>query len=345
MAKVANADSSSPQIKSTMGKAPDTLDLARMIDAQLSASDTETEETEVDADAEATEETEDQTDVLSQDETEESSDDTAADEESTEDDSTEEGADTEDGEEADPKLEYPKFRKRVDELTRQKKDALEKAEKLEARIKELEEARQEQSETSPPPTGDNPFAALKSLQEVRAEAQRAEDIIRWAIRNPDGAVVKTDKGEVEYTAEQIAEIRYNAEKALRTDLPEHANYITQNEQFNRVAQDQFPWWKDKSAREYSEAMQVATAFPELKRFPEWKLALGDMIEGRKLREARANTAVKAKARPVAPAQPRKTTVAPVAAPKKEVAREAARKQLLKGGGSEKDIARYLAQTF
>lgn len=244
-------------------------------------------------------------------------------------------------EDGDVKLEYPKFKARVDKLTAQKKE-------LEAKLAEAEA-----KAATPPatevvavaPTSANPFSNLVTLDSVTKELQQAESVLRWVSENSDGVVVKGKDGvETEYTSEEVAKIRYNAEKAIRSDLPKQWEYVQQAQHFAVIAETEYPWLKDKSSANYVEAQAALQAFPELLRFAEHRVVVGDLIAGRRLREAKA---AKAKTAVVAAKVAPKIVAKPVAAPRKvaapEVAKVAAKKYLSQTGGSRQALENYFNQ--
>lgn len=237
-------------------------------------------------------------------------------------------------------LEYPKFKARVDKLTAQKKELETKLAEAEAKA-----AKTPVSEVvATAPTADNPFSNLVTLESVTQELQQAESVIQWAVENSDGVVVKGKDGkETEYTAEEVAKIRYRAEKAVRSDLPKQWQYVQESQHFSTIAETEYPWFKDKTSSDYAEAQAALKAFPELLRFPEHRVVLGDLIAGRRLREAKAKAA-KAGAVKVAPKVAPKIVAKPATAPRKATApadaKAEAKKKLLSSGGSQKALENY-----
>lgn len=244
--------------------------------------------------------------------------------------------------EADPaELEYPKFKKRVDKLTAEKHEAAAQIEALKARLEELQSQPKTEEAAPPSPASTNPFHHVQSYEDVKAEELNAEHVIEWCSQNEDGAVVKQPNGaEREYDAKEVREIQRNAEKALRKHLPEQLKYLEARHHFDQEAVQSYGWWKDKTAVEYQQAAQLLRAFPEMSRFPDYKINVGDFIEGRRVRMAKgkpatSSTPKKAPAQPISPAsQP-----APVAP---SVARsDAARKRFVQSGNVA-DLAKLLA---
>jgi hypothetical protein len=262
-----------PQPKTALPSQPNLTadDLAR----RFAALDSEAEEvtpeatevveevTEVDAD--------DATEVVEEESTEtEIESETTAEEEADEAETKAEGEVDEDA----VKLEYPKFKARVDKLTAQKKE-------LETQLAaaQAKAAEQQQPEVvAVAPTESNPFSNLLTLESVTQEAQQAESVIKWATENSEGVVVKGKDGkETEYTSEQVAKIRYNAEKAIRSDLPKQWRYVQESQHFNTVAEAEYPWFKDKTSKDYVEAQAALKSFPELLRFAEHKVTARETL--------------------------------------------------------------------
>ncbi len=202
--------------------------------------------------------------------------------------------------------------KRIGKEVRKRKEALEAKEAAESKVAELK-AQLEQAEAavegasdfSAPPTDTNPFANLNTLKEVQEEMMRAEQTLEWAEDNPDGALVESKDGDVEYTAEEVREVKKRASRALRRQLPEQQGYIQARDQMEPQALDAYPWWKDKASSEFQAASQVLRNMPELARFPDYKLVVGDYLNGMVSRMNRNTQKVQPKAKEVkkAPSQP------------------------------------------
>lgn len=230
----------------------------------------------------------------------------------TESDEAEE-ADEEDETEEEPAKDSNKLpkgvQKRIDKLTAQKKEAEKQLKELSERLSELE-ANGTATETKVVPVGQglNPYFQLQTEQEVQAEIKNARQVRRWAEENPDGAVVRgKDGNEMEYSAEDIRRIKLNAIDALEEQLPAQLNYVATRKQYDAEAEKVYPFLKQRTSPEYQYAAELIRAFPEIQKFPDFKLSIGDMIEGRKLREGKSKKAApmvkKAPANPKAAAAP------------------------------------------
>ena len=97
-------------------------------------------------------------------------------------------------------------------------------------------------------------------------------------------------------------------------------YVNTRSQIDPMAESEYQWWKDRTSREYAVAQNMLTAFPELRKFPDYKMVIGDYIRGAAQRENNyaAQKAGAAKA-PIkkAPVQPTRSTAAPASVTSKE----------------------------
>jgi hypothetical protein len=283
----------------------------------------ESPETQETAEVEATAEQE--STVLSQEEEAESEEESFEPEKVEEDDETERG--------------LPKgVKKRIDKLTAKRREAEAEIEKLKMEVERLS---QEAVRPAQIPNANNPFANLRSMDEVSKEAEQAKQIRRWCEMNPDGAVVTKPNGEeVEYTAEDVRTIKIKAMDALEEHLPKQAQYINALNQYDAVAQKDFSWWKDRSSKERQMAETFIKAFPEILRAPDHKLLLGHIITGIKVYEgSKKGQATLQKA----PAQP-KSSVAPVPLKKNQVVEQVA-KQRYNATNSRDDLSAIIASKF
>lgn len=238
--------------------------------------------------------------------------------------------------------------KRINKLTARDKAKDEKIAELEAKLTEAQERASDtpkESVPSPPPD-DNPFRALKTLKAVRHEELNAENILEWCDDNLEGAVVSTAEGETEYTAEEVRSIRRKASKALRRHLPEQKDWIAAHAATEPYIDAEFPWWKDKSTAEYQAAVQVMKEFPEIQRFPGYKVSIGDLVEGMKTRMAReANGKKGKKGGKVSPAKAPEQPILPAAEPApmdERTVRSASARQRFNETGTMDDLANLLA---
>ena len=289
--------------------------------------ETDATQTETPVEVEAT--TDDENAVLSQEEEDTTPESEEADSEETEETKSED-EDTERG--------LPKgVKKRIDKLSAKRREAEAEVERLKSEVERLS---QEANKPAQTPTADNPYAHLGSLDEVNREADQAKQIRRWCEMNPDGAVVTgKDGNETEYTAEEIRKIKIRAMDALEEHLPKRVQYLQNYNQIEQVAQKEYPWWKDKSARERQMAETFIKAFPEIQKFPDYKMVIGDYIRGVKSREQNSKKSAPVKA----PSAPRMSS-APTQISNKDINVQKATQRYASKNSNE-DLASIIASKF
>ena len=231
------------------------------------------------------------------------------------------------------------YRKRIDKLTRQKREALEKADELERELNETKtKLEQNQSERPVPVVNQtDPFADVWDAKKLDDEWTKARDLKRWCEDNIDGCEI----GDKEYSSSEIKQIKRRVEDALDVHIPSRARFLNNYKQIQPIAEQIYPFWKDRSSTQYTEAQAVLRQLPQLSALPEHQVLVGDFLEGRRLRmerETKGKTPVRVPAK--APSQPGKPTAAPV---KKDAAKanlQFAKSRFEKTGGTS-ELAQVL----
>jgi hypothetical protein len=158
--------------------------------------------------------------------------------------------------------------------------------------------------------------------------------------NPDGAVVTNKDGsETDYSAEEVRNIKIKALDALEEHLPARANYLQNYMQMEQVAVKEYPWWKDKSAKERQIAESFIKHFPEIQKFPDYKVVVGDYIRGVQARENKSKQTAPVKA----PSQPR-PSASPARVPQQDANAQVAKKRFTVSGNRD-DLSSIIANRF
>ena len=259
----------------------------------------------------------------------------------TEQDKSEDSEETEETKSEDDELErgLPKgVKKRIDKLSAKRREAEAEVERLRSEVDRLS---QEANKPAQIPTQDNPYAHLSTLEEVNREVDQAKQIRRWCEMNPDGAVVTgKDGNEVEYSAEEVRNIKIKALDAMEEHLPKRMQYLQNFNQMETIATKEYPWWKDKASRDRQIAETFLKAFPEIQKFPDYKMVIGDYISGVKARESKGKTSGVVNK---APSQPRPSS-APVSIPSKDLKTQQAQKRF-SVSKSRDDLSSIIANRF
>ena len=230
-------------------------------------------------------------------------------------------------------------KKRIDKLSAKRREAEAEVEKLRGEVERLS---QEATKPAQASTKKDPYAHLSSIEEVGREAEQAKKIRRWCELNPDGAVVtKPDGEEVEYTADEVRKIKVKAMDALEEHLPTRARYLQEYQQIEQVAAKEYPWWKDRSSTERQIAESFLKHFPEIQRFPDYKMVLGDYIRGVKSRESSQKNGKTFNQK--APNQPRPSASPARLSPQDSNAQGATKRFM--SSGNKDDLSSIIANRF
>ena len=233
------------------------------------------------------------------------------------------------------------YRKRIDKLTRQKREAQEKADALERELNQTKSKLEKSDSERPVPVTNqtDPFADVWDAKKLDDEWSKARDLKRWCEDNIDGCEI----GDKEYSSTEIKAIKRRVEDALDLHIPARARFLNNYKQIQPIAEQIYPFWKDRSSTQYTEAQQVLRQLPQLAALPEHQVLVGDFLEGRRLRLEREATKGKPSAKlplKTAPKQPGKPTASPVKKDGAQANIDAAKSRFAKSGG-ESELARLL----
>jgi len=282
------------------------------------------EETSVDATDESEQE------VLSQNETEETTEETS--------DDTEEAPKADEEKDETERGLSKGVKKRIDTLTAKRREAEAEVERLKS---EMETLRQEASQKPVQNhSTENPYFHLSTPELVLKEMEQAKQIRRWCELNPDGATVRgKDGNETDYSAEEVRNIKIKAMDAMEEHLPKQHQYLQQASHMDQIANKEYPWWKDKSSKEHGLAQKFLQVFPEIRRFPDYKIVVGDYLRGIKTREQSVKNTTPQRA----PVQPRPSAT-PSSRPEKDMKSADAKARFHKST-SRDDLADIIASKF
>ena len=208
--------------------------------------------------------------------------------------------------------------KRIDKLTAKRRVAEGRVDDLESEVKSLREqleSKEELPELGNIP-GANPYSNLTSQRAVEKEMERADEILEWCEDNPDGAIVeKSGDDDVEYSADDVRNIKRNARKSIKKHLPERLTYLQEESQVNDQVDKVFTYWKDRSSVGYQEAQEILKNRPEIRTRPTWKADVSIFQLGLQAYREMVNSPKSNLAKPKAkaPAQPAAPTAAPAEA--------------------------------
>ena len=248
-------------------------------------------------------------------------------EEST-DDSSEDKKDDEEEEEAPEGEEdksVKKLEKRIDKLTRRRKEAETAAESLRAENENLKAEVEKRSAIKLEPTAEDPLSDMDSADDLEAKVSAAKKVRAWALQNPDGATVTNPDGTERYVDRaEIARYIAQTDSLLTDHAPARREYLRQREAILPEAKGTYPELFKTGSAEHKVLVDTLKQVPALKRLPGYEMVIGDAMLGMSVRLERAKQAeskgsdAKKSAPPatkkvIAPAIPRSSASRPPAA--------------------------------
>jgi hypothetical protein len=137
-------------------------------------------------------------------------------------------------------------------------------------------------------------------------------------------------------------------RAILDMAPAKLNALRSAQEFSAEADRVYPELTTAESEEFRLAQQVLQALPGIRKFPDWKLFVGDWLRGQKARLASQSPtpspAVSAPKSKAAPELAPKAPVAKAAAPRVQTpqlaAKAKAQERILESAGSRESIAAY-----
>lgn len=160
--------------------------------------------------------------------------------------------------------------KRISKLTAQRKEAEERANKLDEELQSLKR------QQAAPKSTNNPFGNLESEDKIEAEYERQKEIRMFCERYPDGYY---EDGKEPIDKEQIAKAKVNALRAMEDFLPKQMDYVEKSKAFKVAARKEFPWLNDPSDKRAIMAKRFVEAVPEVTRFPDYEIYAAHLASG------------------------------------------------------------------
>jgi len=225
-----------------------------------------------------------------------------------EDDTESESADSEEAE-ADPDLSQfsekaqRKIQKRIDRLTREKKETEERLQavqaKYDARLEQLEARLQQREEVKGELSLQERIDRITEPNELQKLYNEARETKRWADRHARDEVVEISGREL--SADEVLAIKEAAEDALERDIPKRVEFLRAKAHWDAKAAEFFPGLDDPSTefgQSYRALMsneKFANVFKEL---PDVKIMIGGFLAWAKaVRDGAGRTAPKKTAAP------------------------------------------------
>ena len=244
-----------------------------------------------------------------------------------------------------------KLEKRIDKLTRRRKEAETLAESLKTENEQLKADIEKRSVIKLEATPEDPLSDLDDVTELEAKVSAAKKVRAWALQNPDGATVTNADGTERYVDRaEMAKFIAQTDALLSDHAPARREYLRERAAILPEAKATYPALFKAGSEEHQVLVDTLRRVPSLKRLPGYELVIGDAITGMKLRHASAQSksdtakaatakqsSAKTGARAIAPAIPKASASRPPAASTRAKSNELDR---VLSSGRMDDLAAY-----
>jgi len=227
------------------------------------------------------------------------------------------------------------MQKRLDKLTALRREAEERAKKLEDEVSDLK-----RSKAVAAPVSNNPYGQLESAGDIQAEFERQRKIRLFCERYPDGYYPESGES---ISKESIAKSKVKALMAIEEHLPQQMDYVQNYNQAKKIANNDFKWLSDPTDDRTAKVKAFVDAVPEIKRFPDYEIYAAHMVSG--LTSYQAQKARSKQPQERVPMQPTTTSSAPVRPQKGDPVEGAASMDRYRKSGSIDDLAAVFKNKF
>ena len=130
------------------------------------------------------------------------------------------------------------------------------------------------------PTAADPLADVFDLAELVDRVRGAEAVKRWCAEYPKGGTVNGKAGEiVKIEPEQSRRMLCEAEEILSIHAPRRSQFLHALSEYDRQAREVYPAMFKAGSAEAERFQSLLEALPEVMRFPDYALILGDCLTG------------------------------------------------------------------
>jgi hypothetical protein len=192
---------------------------------------------------------------------------------------------------AEERAELPEaVQSRIDRLTAARRDLEDSVNDLQRENTDLKSklsnagARGPAQASAQNPLGD--IGTYEALDQKFLDAQAAKS---WALRNLDGGRVEVNRetGETrELSGQDVKELLALSEELLTRHIPQRKQYLDARVDFDRQADSYYPDLKKPDSELSKTVAEWVRVFPEVLRFPDFRMIIADATVGQKLRFGR-----------------------------------------------------------
>jgi hypothetical protein len=198
--------------------------------------------------------------------------------------------------EAHPPEKIDKRQKRINRLTRQKSELQTKldegAQREQALAQKLAQYEgKQQAAATAAPVGPGRLSWITNERQLNDEVEKAEAIVDWCDANNEGVTIGEGDKEEYKSPDDIADWRRKAEKVVLS-APKRREEIRAftgiRSHYEGLARQNWPTMFDQGSKENQMAVQILQAFPWIQQLPQAAYAVGLLIEGANVVDARTS---------------------------------------------------------
>lgn len=226
--------------------------------------------------------------------------------------------------------------KRIDKLSALRREAEERAQKVETELAELK-----RQKAAPVTMPNQPYGHIEDHASLQAEYEKMRNVRLFCERYPDGYY--PEDGSAPISKDKIAQSKVEALRALEEFLPQQASYLENREAVKAETRKEFSWLNDPTDERTIKVNRFVEAVPEIKRYPDYEVYAAHMVNG--MTSYKTQKAQAAKGVQRAPIQPNMGS-APAPQPKKPDAVQGAMSlERYRKTGSIDDLASVFKNKF
>jgi hypothetical protein len=134
---------------------------------------------------------------------------------------------------------------------------------------------------------DDPLSDVETMEQLRERIASAEYWSDWASRNPDGGSVIVEGESIELTSKHVNALRLKSEAILAHHAPARLAWFERRDASLSQVARYYPALLDPSSPEFEAAKGYLEGCPEIKRFPDFPMLIGDYVAAELARKRKA----------------------------------------------------------
>jgi hypothetical protein len=178
---------------------------------------------------------------------------------------------------------------RIDRLTAARRDLEDSVNALTQKNADLESKLSNAGARGPVRTAEDPLGDIVSYEALEKKFLDAQQAKTWALQNLDGGsvLVNAETGETrELSGQEVKYLLAHSDDLLTRMIPKRKQYLDARVDFDRQADTYYADYR-KPDSELSRTLNTwVQMFPEMTRFPDFRLIVADALVGQKIRMGR-----------------------------------------------------------